>query len=94
MSGHEQVVIALGWIGVAHQSAFGADRVKFLVASGDQFLRINLMTRVPDQPVLQKIIGAVQGQRQLDDTKVRRKVRRAHAEEITERFADFVGDLF
>ena len=52
------------------------------------------MTRVPDQPVVQKIIGTVQGQRQLDHTKVRSKVRRAHAEEIAERFADFVGDLF
>ena len=51
---HEQVVFALLRVGVAHQAALGADRVELRIAAGDQLVRIDLVARVPDQPVVRK----------------------------------------
>ena len=52
MAGHKQVVVRFGRIGVSHQSTARSDRLKFIIATGDKFLGVDLMPRIPDQAVL------------------------------------------
>ncbi len=59
---HEQVVFALGWVGVAHQAPLGANGRELLVASSNQLVGINLVTGVPDQAVIAEIESRVQRQ--------------------------------
>ena len=93
MAGHEQVVIAFVGVGIAHQSALGANRVKFVVSTGDQFVRIDLMAGIPDQTIVQKVVRAVQSQRQFDDAQVRGEVGGPQAEQVAKRFTNLVGNL-
>src|SRR2546421_403056 len=51
VAGHEQVVKAFVRIGVAHETAACADTVELREAAGDELVRINLMTGVPDETV-------------------------------------------
>ena len=93
VAGHEQVEVALGRVGVAHQAAPGPDRVELGRAAGDQLVRIDLMTRVPDQAVLGKVIGQVQGQAELDDPEVAGEVSRPPADHAQELGAHLGGKL-
>src|SRR5947208_15788661 len=62
MAGHEQVVEALVWVGVAHQAALGANRLEAIVAARDELVRINLMPGVPDETVVCEVEGQMQSQ--------------------------------
>ena len=61
MSGHEQIVRTLLGVGVTHESTAFADRAKLLVAARDQFVRIDLMAGIPDQPIELEVKDAVKG---------------------------------
>ena len=95
--GHEQVVGALGRVGVAHQAAPGPDRVQFGGTAGDQLVRIDLVARVPHQAVLREIEGQVQGQAELDDTEIAGEVSRPatdHAEQLGSHLGGELIELF
>ena len=91
MAGHEQVVVALGRVGVAHQAALGADRVELRGAAGDQLVRIDLVAGVPDQPVLGEVEDEVQRQAELDDAEVGGEVGGAQLEHRPQFDANFLG---
>ena len=90
---HEQVVGALGRIGITHQAAFGANRAELVIAAGDQLVRIDLMPGVPDQPIVAEVEHAVQGQAQFDDAQVRGEVGRPRAQQVAQHVADFGRQL-
>ena len=62
VAGHEQVVRALVGIGVTHQAAARANRFELRIAAGDQFVRIDLMARIPDEAVAAEVESEVQGE--------------------------------
>ncbi len=93
MAGHEQVVIAFLRIWVAHQAALGSHRAELRVTARDELVRINLVARVPNQPVVLEVECLMQRQAKLDDAQVRREVRTAAAHEIAQHFAHLVGQL-
>ena len=93
VAGHEQVVVAFGRIGVAHQAALGPHRVELVVAAGDHLVGVDLVAGVPDQAVAAEIEGGVQGQGQLDHAQVRGEMGRPRAGQPAERLAHLGGQL-
>ncbi len=87
MPGHEEVVIALLRVRIAHQPPLRADGAELVVAAGDQLMRIDLMTRVPDQAVTAEVEGGVQGQAELDHSQVRREVGDAVGDYVAQHLA-------
>ena len=67
--------------------------LKFVVAAGDQLVRIDLVAGVPNQPVAAEIEHGVQGQAQLDDAQIRGEVRRAAADQVAQHLAHLAGQL-
>ena len=87
MARHEQVVVALGRVRVAHQTAASADGAELAIAAGDEFVRIDLVAGVPNEPVGAEVERRVQREAQFDDAEVRRKVRRAVGHDVAQGFA-------
>ena len=85
---HEQVVRALARAGVAHQAALGADCVELAVAARDQLVGIDLVSRVPQQPVARKVERGVQGDRQFHDAQIRGEVCAARRDQIAQHVPD------
>ena len=77
VASHEQVVEALGRVGVTHQSVFGSHGAELGIASRDQLVRIDLVAGIPNQAVPAKVKGGMQCDAQFDHAEVRREVRRA-----------------
>ena len=94
MTRHEQVVFALHRIRVAHQAAFGPHRIELRISACDQLVRIDLMSRVPNEPVVLKIERLVQREAQFDNAKVRRKMRATARHQVTKHLAHFGGQFF
>ena len=94
---HEQVVLALRRVGVAHEAPLGADAVELLVPAGDQLVRIDLVAGIPDEPILAEVVDEVQCQAQLDDAEVGSEVRgpdREDADELVSISCGKLGELF
>ena len=93
MAGHEEVVGAFFRIGVSHQAALGPNRSEAGEPTGDQFMGIDLMPSVPDEPVAAEIKNAVQGQAQFHHPQVGGEVGGAGSSHFTERPPHFGGQL-
>ena len=93
MARHEEVVGALVGIRVAHQAALGANRAEATKASGDQLVRIDLVARVPDEPIAAEVEDPVQRQAELHHAQVGGKVGRAAGRDFAERLAHLGGEL-
>jgi hypothetical protein len=68
MGGAKRVVLALGTLGEARQSATLAQRSNAFAAASQDLVRITLVSNVPDQSVRRGIKYGMQGDRELDDT--------------------------
>ena len=93
MPGHEQIVFAFARIRITHQSAARADRGEFVVPPRDQLVRIDLMPRVPDEPVATKVVAAMQGEAKFHDSQIGCKMSRPRGEQIAQDVANFGGKL-
>ena len=93
MAGHEQVIRAFFRVGIAHQATFASDRREFLEAAGDQLVRIDLMSGVPDQAVFREIEDQMQRDAELDDAQVAGEVSGAVRAHRTKCLADFGRQL-
>jgi hypothetical protein len=80
-------------VGISHEAPFAADRLELGEAAGDEFVGIDLMAGVPDQPVLREIERQVQRQAELHDPQIAGEVGGAIGDDFAERFADFPGEL-
>ena len=94
VAGHEQVVGAFVWIGVAHQAPLGADRAERGEATCDQLVGIDLMARIPDQAVAAEVVDAVQGKTEFHHAEVRGEVRGSGRGNFAERPSHLRGELF
>jgi hypothetical protein len=93
VAGHEQVEWAFLGIGIAHEAAARADRIKTLETAGDELVGINLMAGVPNQAVFSEIERQVQGKAQLNDAEVAGEMRGPDAEDPNQLVAHLLGEL-
>ena len=70
----EGVVLAFGAFQEAGQSAFSADRRKFIAAARENFVNIALMSDVPDDAVFGGVVDVVQRSSEFDDAQRRGQV--------------------
>ena len=77
MSGHEQIERTLRWVGITHKTSPGTNRMQPVSTPCDELLRINLVTRIPDQAVVGKVKCQVKSQTEFDNTEVASEMRRA-----------------
>ncbi len=87
VSGHEQIIGAFLRVGIAHQTTLGPDRAELPKAPREHFVRIDLMARVPDQPVAAEIEGGVQRQAQLDHAQIGREMSTSRRHQPAKRVA-------
>jgi len=69
MCGAEGVIIALGALGEAGQTAAAAQRPDTITTAGDDLVRIGLMADIPDQSVAWRVEHVVDGRCQFDNAK-------------------------
>ena len=74
VAGRQHVVGALRRLGEPGQAAGGPDRLETVAPAGDELVGVALVGRVPDDPVLRAVEGAVERQGELDDPEVGRQV--------------------
>ena len=70
----EAVVLALRALGEAGQPATLTQRANLFTAAGEDFVRVGLMTDVPDQPVIRRIEDMMQSDSQFHHAKARAEV--------------------
>ena len=64
----KRVVFGFAALGEARQTAVAAHGMHLVFASGKDFVRITLMTDVPNQLVFRRVINIVQSHGKLDRT--------------------------
>ena len=65
----ERVVLTLGAFQEGGHSALGTQRFKAGVASGEQLVRISLMSHIPHELIFGRLKRGVQGDREFNDAK-------------------------
>ena len=66
------------------------DRVQRFASTRENFVRIGLMSDVPDQPVVGRIEGVVQGDRQFDGAEARGEVTAARTHGVDQEVTQFL----
>ena len=74
MSGAETVVLALAPFEETGEAAGFSDCPHRVPPTGEDFVRVGLMTNIPDQAVAGRIKDIMQGYRKLDGAKPRSKM--------------------
>ncbi len=87
MSYAERVVLALRTGGERRKSAVLLDGVQPVAAPGEHFVRVGLVTDVPDQPVARGVEHVVQSDRQLDRAEARGEMAAARADAVDQELA-------
>ncbi|MNE00106.1 hypothetical protein D3C80_925030 [compost metagenome] len=85
------VVLALGATREGGQAVLLAQGVHALAATGEDLVRIGLMTNVPHQAVVRGVEDVVQGDRQLDDAQAGAKMPTGLTHGVEQFLAQFVG---
>ncbi len=93
MGGAERVVIAFGALGETGQSAAGAQRANAIAASGQDLVRIGLVTDVPDQAIARGVENIMQGRGQFDDAEAGAEMSARYRDGIDGLLTQFIGDL-
>ena len=93
MRGAERIVIALGALGEAGQSAAGAQRADAVAAAGQDLVRIGLMADVPDQAVARGVEDVMDCRGQFDDAEAGAEMAAGDRNRIDGFLTQFVGDL-
>ena len=89
----ERVVLALGALGEAGESAALAQRADAVAPPGQDLVRIGLMADVPDEPVARRVEHLVQRDRQLDDAEPGAEMPAGDRDRIDRLRAQLVGEL-
>ncbi|MOA01547.1 hypothetical protein D3C78_1209620 [compost metagenome] len=87
------VVLALGAAREGGQAVLLAQGVHALAATGEDLVRIGLMTDVPHQPVVRGVENVVQGNRQLDDAQAGTEMPAGLTNGIEQLLAQFVSQV-
>ena len=87
MAGRQRVVLALGRLGKSGKAAYRSDGSELFVSAGDEFVRVGLIGRVPDQPIFRAVKHAVDCECQLDGTEVGGQMAAALGDRLDDRVA-------
>ena len=93
MSRRERVVLALLRGGESAQAAQLAQRVELVAPSGQDLVRIGLMSHVPHQAVVGRVIDIVQRHDDLDGTQARSEVARMDADLLDNELSECLTDI-
>ena len=88
----DPVVRALGAVRVPRQPTALAQARKLVASTGDQFVRVGLMARVPEQDVLGRVEHSVQCQSEFDDAEIRTEVPAGRGDRRDDQLADLLGE--
>jgi hypothetical protein len=89
----ECIVFAFGTLCEPGQTAAGAQRANAIAPSRQNFVRVSLVTDVPNQLVRGCVKNVVEGNRQLDDTEARSKVSAGDGDRVDGFGAQFIRNL-
>ena len=67
MRGTKRVVVRFAPFGETGQTTLLPQRVNAITAAGQDFVRVALMTHIPDQLIPRRVENGVDGDRQFDD---------------------------
>jgi hypothetical protein len=93
MRGAERIVFALGALGEAGETVALAQRADAIAASGQDLVRIGLMTDVPNQPVVRRIEDIMQRDGEFDHAEAGTEMAAGRGDCIDGLRAQLVGDL-
>ncbi len=94
MAGPVTVVLALGTVGEAHRPARLADLVEIGTATGQEFVDVDLVTDIPDEPVAGALEHAVKRDGELDHAQVGTEMAAGPAQGGDDLVADLRGEFF
>jgi hypothetical protein len=92
MAHPEGVVFGFLALGERRHAAGLLDRVDRIAAAGEDLVRIGLVTHVPDQAVIGRVVKVVQGDGELDHAQAGGEMPAAAADRFDQVGAQFVGD--
>ena len=93
MPGREGIVGALGGTGKPRKSFVTTQSVKPIAAPGDQFVRICLVTDIPDDPVLWRIENIVKSDGQFHRPETGSQVATGDSDHIHDDLTNFFSQL-
>ena len=93
MADAESIVLALATLRKTRNAAVHPQPGHSGSATGEDFVRIGLMTDVPNQTVVRRIEDVMQGDRQLYRAKVGREMPAGPGDRLEQKSAQLVGQL-
>ena len=93
MRSAESVIFALGAFRESGQAAAGAQSANTVTPAGQDFVRISLVSDVPDQLVIGRVENVVKGHREFDDAEARAEVAAGDGDSVDRFSAQFIGNL-
>ena len=94
MADAKGVVLALAAARKGSEAILLTQTFHALAAPGEDFVRIGLMTDIPDQAVFRRVVDIMQGNGQLDHAKASTEVPAGPAHAVEEVLTQFVGEFF
>ena len=89
----KSIAVALSSSGKASHASKLAQRIKARLASCQNFMRVGLMSHVPDNLIFRKIQGQMKPHRQFYGSKVTRKMASRHTDLFDQKLPDFFRKL-
>ena len=89
----EGVIFALGALRKTGQAAAGAQGANAITPTGQNFVRVGLMTDVPDQLVIGRVKNVVKCHREFDDAEASAEMTAGDSDRVDRFSAQFIGNL-
>src|SRR5262245_35374352 len=89
----ESVVFALGTLGESGQAAAGAQGTDAITPARQNFVRVGLVTNVPNQLVIGCVKNVVKGDRKFDHAETRAEMTAGDSDSVDRFRAQFIGNL-
>src|SRR5215510_11612240 len=89
----ESVVFALGTLGKPGQAAACPQRANAITPARQNFVRVGLVTNVPNQLVIGCVKNVVKGDRKFDHAETRTEVAAGDSDSVDRFRAQFIGNL-
>ena len=89
----ESIVFTFGALGESGQAAAGTQGANAITPAGQNFVRIGLVTDVPDQLVIGRVKNVVKGHRELDDAEARAEMTAGDGDRVDRFSAQLIGNL-
>ena len=93
MTHTKRVVFGFAALGEARQTTVAAHGVHLVFAAGEDFVRITLMTDVPNQLVFRRVINIVQSHGKLDRAQVAGEMTAGLPDRFQQKLSQLGGDL-